>query len=201
MSRFRALLPAAGLVILLVPAPAPAQPAGSAECAEAQAEIARHRLARSTSAAISVGRKRESECRGDDGFLLAYALARIEVAKQVDRLDVRDRTETFNGALEDLELVKGHVLARRSDHYEIFGTLGHIYYETKQYEKAVAVLNASAPVFPRLNPATQRNILFTRGQAEYQLGQYNEARHSFTRAAKLGHPEAMKWSVKSARKL
>ncbi len=201
VSGFRILPPALGLIFLLTPAPATGQSGGSTECAQAQAEITRNRLGQKVPAAVAVGRTREAECKGDDDFLLAYALARIDLAKQVNRSDVEDRTATFNDALADLELVAKRVSARRSTTYEIFGILGNIYYETKQYEKAIALLNAAAPVFPRLNAATQRTILFTRGQAEYQLGRYVEARHSFTRAARLGHPEAAKWLIKSAGKL
>lgn len=200
MSRFRILAPAAGLIFLLSPAPAPAQSGGSAECAQGQADITRHRLARNFPAALAAGRMRKSECDGDDAFLLAYALARIDIAKEVNQSTVGYRTDKFNEALEDLELIKNRVLARRSATYEIFGTLGHIYYETKQYEKAIAVLNAAAPVFPKLDAGTQRTILFTRGQAEFQLGRYVEASHSFTRAAKLGHPEAGIWTLKSEKK-
>lgn len=202
MSRLRILASAVGMACLLPPSPAAGQPGRSATCAEAEAEIVRDRTSHSANipAAVAMGRLRERECNDDDPFLLAYALARIDLAKEVDRSSVGDRTAKFNDALVDLELIRNRVLARRSATYEIFGILGHIYYETKQYEKAIQVLNASAPVFPKLDAGAQRVILFTRGQAEYQLGRYAEARHSFTRAAKLGHPEAAKWSLKSARK-
>lgn len=174
------------------------------QCVVANDEVTRRRIGRDRAGntysvnvgqAVSVGRMAAARCQGDDQFLLAYALARLDLAKEVKRLDVSERTALFNGGIEDLELIKLRVLSRQSDSVEIFNILGLIYYETKQYEKSISTLEASAPFISRLTQRSLRNTFFTRGMAQFQLGQFPQAATSFSYAKKFGHPDAARWEL------
>lgn len=206
------LLAAAAAAAILLPVTATAQaqvPARTAFCVAANDEVTRHRLGKDRAGrpypvnvgqAVAAGRRADARCRADGGFLLAYALARIDLAKDVKASSVENRTANFNSALADLDLVKRLVLAGKSDRYEVFNTLGLIYHETKQYEKAIAVLNQSAPVLNKLSLRSKQNTFFTRGLAQLELGRSAEAGASFAQAKKLGHPQAAQWEARTRRR-
>lgn len=181
-----------------------AQTGRSPECVRANDEVTKHRTgkdragrAHSVSAeqAVAVGRRFATRCDGDSGFLLAFALARIDLAKDVRRVSLSERGELFRDGVADLERVKQRASRGQSDRYEVFNILALIYYDTKQYEKSLAVLLESAPHFERLTTTSRRNTFFTRGMAQYQLGRYDDAARSFAYARKFGHPGAATWEA------
>jgi len=137
--------------------------------------------------AVAAGDAALRNCRGDSTFLLAYALARIDLASDVKRTTPTARAAMFNNALADLETIKASVLAGRSDRYEIFNILALIYYNTGQFAKAIAVTDASAPVFVRMTPTSRQKTLVTRGLAQAQLGQPGAATTSLNLAARNGY--------------
>ena len=138
--------------------------------------------------AVAAGDAALRNCRGDSTFLLAYGLARIDLASDVKWSIPTVRTAMFNRALADLETIKTSVLAGRSDRYEIFDILALIYYNTGQFAKAIAVTDASAPVFVRMTPASRQKTLVTRGLAQAQLGRSDAATISLNLAARNGYP-------------
>lgn len=185
----------------LLPAAAAAQPARNPACAEAEAQMTRFRTGRAWIPAyypkgVAIGDRVAKMCRNDDRFLLAYSQARVDLSKDVKGSPLETRTAAFNNGMADLERIRARVVAGKSDLYEIFSILGLIYYDTNQYEKSLAVLEASAPFFNKIGTVSRRNIFFTRGMAQYQLGKYGEAASSFAYARKFGHPSAAAWESK-----
>jgi len=138
--------------------------------------------------AVAAGDTASGNCRGDSSFLLAYALARIDLASDVKWSTPTARAAMFNRALTDLETIKASVLAGRSNRYEIFNILALIYYNTGQFAKTIAVTDASAPVFVRMTPASRQKTLVTRGLAQAQLGRSDAATISLNLAARNGYP-------------
>lgn len=204
-----AALAASILLTAALPAPASAQPARKPECIAANDEVTRHRLGRDRAGrafpvnvpqAVAVGLRAAPRCSGDDPFLIALALARIDLAKDVSQTSVESRTSHFNNALAYLNLVKQRVATRKSDRYEVFNILGLIYYDTQQYEKSIAVLLESAPFIGRMSLTSRRNTFFTKGMAYYHLGRTEEAEISFANAKKFGHPEAARWQASMHKK-
>ena len=168
----------------------------SARCVAANDQVTRLRIGKDrqgrpnavdVAGAVAAGAAALGDCRGDTGFLLAFSLARIDLASDARRSAPAARTAMFNTALADLETIKSSVLAGKSDRYEIFDILALIYYNTGQFEKAIATTDASTPVFARMTPGSQQKTLVTRGLAQAQLGKPAAASLSFDLAAKRGY--------------
>lgn len=179
------------------------------ECVAANDEVTRLRLGHDRAGraapvnpgqAVAAGRRAAGRCSGDNAFLIAYALARIDLSKDIKGVSLDNRTSYFNGALADLELVKRRVEARQGAQYEIFNILGLTYYDTRQYEKSIAVLNEAGPFLNASTTVSRRNTYFTKGMAQYQLGRTAEAASSFGTASKFGHPQAARWEATLRRK-
>jgi hypothetical protein len=140
--------------------------------------------------AVAAGNTNAVACRGDDGFLLAYSLARIDLASDTKRQSLPARNAMFNAALADLEAIRSSVQAGRSDRYEIFNILALIYYNTGQFAKAETTTKASAPFAGRMTPESAQKTLVNQGLAQAQLGKSAEASASFDQAARKGYPHA-----------
>jgi tetratricopeptide (TPR) repeat protein len=199
-----AALAASVLLTVALPEPASAQAARKPECVAANDEVTRLRLGRDRAGrgyavnvpqAVAAGLRAAPRCSGDDPFLIAFALARIDLAKDVKQTPLESRTSHFNNALASLDVVKRRVAAGKSDRYEVFNILGLIYYDTQQFERSIAVLLESAPFLGRMTPTSRRNTFFTKGMAYYHLGRVQEAEASFATARKFGHPEAARWQA------
>ena len=191
---------AAGLMLTLVVGSAQAQvPTRVPACVSANDAVTAARLGRDRNGAsvrrdlalsVSVGQNAVARCRNDDGFMLAYALARVDLARDTTKGTPQSRTAIFNTALADLEAIKTKVIARQSDRLEIFNVLGLIYYETNQFSKSLATIDASAPLVARMTPESRQKMFVTRGMAQAQLGKSADAARSFDNAARFGHPNA-----------
>ncbi len=204
MSAVRRSIPAAGLAVAMaamtLPAsPAEAQPTRPLGCEVATDLIEKLRRVRAPATratpanlarAVRTGKLMGRGCRSDEDFLVAYALARIELSGDIQNTALEARTAYFNAGLADLELVRRSVLRGESERFDIFSILGRIYNDIQQYEKSLAVLLESAPYFGRLSAASRRESLFTKGMAYYHLGRREEAANSFANAGKFGHPDA-----------
>lgn len=140
--------------------------------------------------AVAAGRSALVRCRSDSGFMLAYALARVDLAAESRRSTPAARTTMFEEAVADLEAIKSSVMAGRSDRYEIFNILALIYYDSRQHEKSLAVSKSATPYLPRMTAASQQKLLVTQGMAQAQMGQSKAADASFKRAQQSGHPKA-----------
>jgi len=190
---FLALMIPAALTATALDSQTPRAPA----CVAANDQVTRLRIGKDrqgrpnavdVAGAVAAGDAALRNCRGDSAFLLAYALARIDLASDVKRSTPTARTAMFNRALIDLEAIKASVLAGRSDRYEVFDILALIYYNTGQFSKAIAITEASAPVFVRMTPASRQKTLVTRGLAQAQLGRSGAATTSLDLAARNGYP-------------
>jgi hypothetical protein len=180
-------------------AQAQAQAARSPACVAANDEVTRLRIGRSRSGAaarvdvpkaVATGAAAAAQCRGDDKFLLAYALARIDLSTDTKRGTPAARTALFNASVDDLETVKRHVLAGASDRYEVFDILGLIYYQTGQFDRSVASLSVPPALLGKMTPDSRQKTYFTLGMAQAQVGRPNQAAQAFDLAAKNGHPRA-----------
>jgi hypothetical protein len=201
--------PAEGQIQAQVQAQAPS--GRDAVCASANDEITRLRLGKDRAGrpgrvdvprAVALGDARVARCRNDDLFMLAYALARVDLSRDIKRSTPTQRTALFNGAVRDLEALKAKVVAGRSDRYEIFNILGLIYYDTGQFEMSKAVLQASAPFQSRMTPESRGKTLVTLGLALAQTGQTAKAAATFDNAAAGGYRRAadVKQSVLGSRR-
>jgi hypothetical protein len=186
------------LALTLAAGPAAAQ-TRSAACASANDEVTRLRLGKDRNGrpnridlpkAVSVGAAAAARCAGDDRFVLAYALARIDLSGDVKRTPYARRTEMFNGAVADLEALKAKVLAGRSDRYEVFNVLGLVYYDVGQFDRSIAALSAGTPLLGRMTETSRRNTLVTLAMAQAQTGQSTKAAANFDRAAQAGYRDA-----------
>ena len=157
----------------LAPAVAAAQ-ARNAACVTANNTVTQFRLGKDRAGrpnrvdlprAVAAGDAAVRQCRGDDLFLLAYALARVDLSADPKRSTPAQRTKTFNAALADLEQLKTKALAGKSDRYEVFNILGLIYYDTGQLDCSLAALNAGVPLLPRMTAASRQKNLLTLGMA------------------------------------
>lgn len=194
-----------GMLLLAAMAMLQAAPAFSqrnAACVKANDDVTRLRLGHDRAGrpnaidlprALAVGQNSATACQGDDSFLLAYALARIDAAKDVKHTPLQSRTPLFNAALSDLETIRQRVAAGRSDRYEIFNTLGLIYYDLQQYDRSVAVLRQAARFSGRMSPDSRQKTYFTLGMAQMRLGLSGEAAAAFGEAQRNGHPTAGQW--------
>ena len=186
------LLATSLLIVGLVSTPAPALGQGpsarSPTCVAATDKLESLRAANPSIAVVYGGD--HPECQQDDAFLVALALAKIDVAKQIKRAGVETRTSHFNGAIRYLEAVRNRVATGRSVQYEVFTILGQIYFDTQQYEKSIAVLNQAKMVWRRLSPKQRQDNYFIKGMAQVKLGRTSEAASSFGTARQLGHPQA-----------
>ena len=140
--------------------------------------------------AVEVGNGFAAKCRSDGGFMIAYSIARIDLSGNPKYSKPAVRTALFNTAVADLESIRAMVNANTSDRYEIFSIMALIYYDTRQYEKVIAVSRESDRFAARMSAASRQKVLVTRGMAESQLGQSNAAAQSFDLAARAGHPQA-----------
>jgi hypothetical protein len=192
----RILLAALALPTTLMASALLAQAPRSSACVAANDQVTRLRLGKDrlgkpnavdVAGAVAAGDAAAGSCRADSAFLLAYALARIDLSSDVKRAAPMPRAAMFNAALTDLETIKALVLAGRSDRYEIFDILALIYYNTGQFAKAVAVTDASTPIFAHMSPVSRQKTLITRGLAQAQLGQTEKASASLDLAAKNGY--------------
>jgi len=184
--------------LALAPAVAAAQ-TRSAACVTANNTVTQFRLGKDRAGrpsrvdlprAVAAGDAAVRQCRSDDLFLLAYALARIDLSADAKRSTPAQRTRLFNAALADLEQLKTKVLAGKSDRYEVFNILGLIYYDTGQLDRSLAALNAGVPLLPRMTAASRQKTLLTLGMAQARIGQPAKAATTFDLAAKNGHPQA-----------
>ena len=191
------------LLALSLPAAVGAQsPPRDPQCVAANDEVTKHRLGKDRAGklyrvdlqrAVAAGRAAEGRCRGDGGFMLAYALARIDLSKDTDAVQLKERTALFNSAVQDLALVRRYVQSGQSDRYEVFNVLGLIYHDIGQYQESIDVLNASAPFFKKMTKTSRQNTFFTKGMALYQLGRNAEAAVAFGYAKRFGHALAAQW--------
>lgn len=140
--------------------------------------------------AVAIGRAAADRCRGDDGFLLAYSLARIDLSADPRRGAPEERAAQFRAAVTDLEEVRTAVLGGRSQRYEIFNILGLIYFDTRRYTDSVAVTTPPAALMAKMTPKARQYTLATRAMAYALLGQSTSAAQSFDMATKSGHPGA-----------
>lgn len=140
--------------------------------------------------AVAVGDRYARQCRGDDTFMLAYALARIDLSGNPKLLPLAKRTPMFNGAVSDLGAIKSNVLAGRSDRYEIFNVLALIYYDVGRYADAVNTARQGAPLAGKMTPTSRQKMFTTLGLAQAQLGQTTAAAISLDTAQKFGSQRA-----------
>jgi hypothetical protein len=197
--RWRAPLLVA-LVVAATAAEAQVQPDRSPRCVTAQQEVTRHRLGRDgarvdAGRAVAEGGRAEAACRGDGGFLLAYSLARIDLSKETRRVGLAERKALFEAGVRGLEQVRGYVVQRKSDRYEIYNVLGLVYYDVGDYQKSIGVLNSSAPFLELMTQTSRQNTFFTKGMALYQLGRNAEAAVAFGYAKRFGHAQAARWEA------
>jgi len=202
--RARALF-AAAAGLLCIASPAPAQLRRVPQCEAANDEVTRLRLghdrAGKTNAinagqAVAAGRRVNSICRGDNRFLIAYALARIDRSRDIKNVGLDERGTLFNSAMADLNLVKSRVGSRHSTDYEIFNILGLIQYDLRQYDTSIATLRQGEPFVRLMSAKSRQNLYFTKGMAQYQLRRIAEADAAFALARQYGHPTAASWQAR-----
>jgi tetratricopeptide (TPR) repeat protein len=181
---------------------AAAQPARTPECVRANDDVTRYRLGHDRNGAanavdplraVRIGAAAYARCQGDGFFLLAFSMAKIDAAKDVQRTPLSQRTGLFNEGVGGLELLRRRVLAGQSDRYEVFNTLGLVYYDLQQYDKSVAILSEGRKFAGKMSRASQQNTYFTLGMAQLKLGRRAEASAAFGAASQAGHPQAAQW--------
>lgn len=157
-----------------------------------QLRIGRTRTGQSTplnvANAVKTGETFLSKCNGDDNFMLAFALARVDLSAQVKFGTPDQRAKYFNSAVRDLTALDGKVRSGRSDHYEIFNVLGLVYYEAGQYQKAIDELRGASPFLSKMTAASAQKTLVTLGVAFGQLGQNDAGAKAFDQAVTFGYP-------------
>jgi hypothetical protein len=187
-----------GLALLGV-APALAQVARIPACVTANDDVTRMRLGKDRAGrpspidlpgSVARGDRARGQCSGDDGFMLAYALARIDLSGDTKRGTPTQRTALFNAAVADLEGLRGLVVAGRSSRYEIFNILGLIYNSTGQPKRGADVTASATPFLPKMTAESRQKTLITQGVAQAQLGQSAPAAKSFDLAKKAGSNRA-----------
>lgn len=140
--------------------------------------------------AVEIGNANYTMCRSDGGFIIAFSIARIDLSANPKYSKPTIRTSLFKAALSDLDSLRISVNNGLSDRYEIFSILTLIYYDTRQYEKSIAVSRESDRFARQMLATSRQKVLITRGMAESQLGQSAAAAQSFDLASKAGHPQA-----------
>lgn len=199
------LIAATGLSVAVTTTPALAQLRLDPRCAAANDEVTRLRLghdragkrnAVNAGQAVAAGRRVNSICRGDNRFLIAYALARIDRSKDIKNVGLDERTALFNSGMADLMLVKSRVGSRHSTDYEIFNIVGLIQYDLRQYDTSIATLRQGETFVKLMSAKSRQNLYFTKGMAQYQLRRIAEADAAFSLARQYGHPTAASWQAR-----
>ena len=183
---------------ILAAVPAVAQPRDAA-CVVANDDVTRMRLGKDRAGsasridlpgAVARGDAARSQCSRDDGFMLAYALARIDLSADASRGTREARTAMFNTSVADLEAIRAKVIAGQSDRLEVFNVLGLIYNSTGQPARSLAVTQSAQPFMARMAAPSKQKTLITQGIAQAQLGQSTPAVKSFDQAKSAGSAQA-----------